>query len=50
MGNLMLIAISYQIILIIGDSVWSGGFKIGYEVLDVFDADLTLYNADIMNT
>ena len=35
-GNLILVEIYYQIIMIIGDSVLLGGFKIGYEVLDVF--------------
>ena len=32
----MLIDIFYQIILIIGDSVLLGGFKLGDEVLDVY--------------
>ena len=38
-GNLILIAISYQVIIIIGDSVLLGGFKLGYEVLCVFNVD-----------
>ena len=35
----MLVAISYQIILILGDSVLFGGFKLGDEVLDVYGVD-----------
>ena len=33
----MLIAIFYQVILILGDSVLLGGFELGYYVLDVYD-------------
>ena len=35
----MLIAIFYQIILILGDSVLMGGFKLGYELLDVYSVE-----------
>ena len=38
-GNMMLIEISNHIILILGDSVLLGGFKLGYEVLDVYGVD-----------
>ena len=38
-GNIIRIAIYYQIILILGDSVLLGGFELGDEVLDVFDVD-----------
>ena len=38
-GNMMLIAISYQIILIVEESVLLGVFKLGDEVLDVFGMD-----------
>ena len=37
--NLNPIEIYYTIILILGDSVLLGGFKIGYEVLSVFGVD-----------
>ena len=37
--NLMLIAIFHNIILVIGDSVLLGGFKLGDEVLDVYGVD-----------
>ena len=32
--NIILIAVSYQIILVIGDPILLGGFKLGDEVLD----------------
>ena len=35
----MLIAIFYQIILILGDSVLMSGFKLGYELLDVYGVE-----------
>ena len=38
-GNLMLISILYQIIMILGDSIWLGGFKLEDEVFDVYDVD-----------
>ena len=38
-GNMMLIYIFYHIILIIGESVLFGGFKVGDEVRDVFGVD-----------
>ena len=44
----MLPAIFYQIILILGDSVFLGVFKIGDEVLDVYcvDAKILEYRSD----
>ena len=38
-GNLMPIEISYQIMMIFGDSVLLGGFELGDEVFDVIGAD-----------
>ena len=35
----MLISILYQIIMILGDSIWLGGFKLEDEVFDVYDVD-----------
>ena len=33
--NLVLIAVLYQLLLVIGDSIFLGGFKLGYEILDL---------------
>ena len=38
-GNMMLVEIFNNIILIIGDYVLLGGFELGDEVLDVFGVD-----------
>ena len=38
-GNIIMIGISHHIILIIGDSVLLGLFKLGDEVLDVYGMD-----------
>ena len=39
MGNMILIGISNHIILILGDSILLGRFKLGDEVLDVYGVD-----------
>ena len=57
LGNIIQIYIFYQISMILGDSVLLGGFKIEYEVLDIYgvdtkyiesisDEDLILYEID----
>ena len=39
MGNMMLITVFCQLIMPLGNSVLLGGFKIGYEFLDVSGVD-----------
>ena len=46
----MLIEISNHTILILGDSVLLGEFKLGEEVLDVYGVDEKLQNAYLINT
>ena len=46
----MLIAIFYQVILILGDSVLLGDFELGYYVLDVYDVGANLYNTYLTKT
>ena len=38
-GNLVLISVLYQLLLDIGDSIFWGGSKLGYEVLDISGVD-----------
>ena len=35
----LLHAVFYQIIMLLGDYVFLGGFELGYEALDVYDVD-----------
>ena len=44
-----LIAFYHQIILIIGDYVLLGGFKLGNEAFDIFGVDKHLYNEYLIN-
>ena len=47
-GNLLLVAIYYQLILILGESVLLGGFQLGEDLIDVFCVEKTFveYRSD----
>ena len=39
-GNIAMIAFLYQLLMDIGDSIFLGGFKLGYEVLGMSGVDI----------
>ena len=42
-GNMILISVFYQAILVLGDYILLGGLKLGYEVLDLSGVDAKIH-------